>query len=252
MPFIRSNSVETPIIELIKKLVLFFTFGYTLLFSLFQIGFTSYNPSSLFRWSHTSFIEYLVKTWALSFTMPYSEFSWDILWDLALLNLFYAPVVSFILSYLGTKSFFYMWFLYAYIAGGSMMIFSRIFAEGAPPSSIFLSIAYGTIVFWVLMMRTSGSKPNAFFVISISLEWIIGLCTLLCVIIPITQGKIAIGLSSFFVGVFSYLYGVVQWRMSSNVEQAISFEEKIRELYYEAEKLIQWHILRYIRRFFSK
>ncbi len=243
------NSPRHPLVTLLKRVVVLLSMSYAFLSALAFDGTLSFYPGTIFDWSSTSFFSYITKTWILSCIIPYPAFSWTMVWDFLFLSLFFVPIVSFVLSYCGSRSFIYMWLLYAYVAGASMMIFSRLFPNPAFPFSIFLNIAYGILIFWILMLTTSKSRPSAFFIIPISTEWILILSTLICVFVPATQQGLATSCTSLITGFSAYLYAITKWRMTSGIPQLQIFEEKTKEAYYNLETLLQWHIMRNLRAF---
>ena len=245
----QTNYIPHPTLTILKRLVVFMSLSYALLEMLFMSGTLAWSPSILFSWHNSSFLGYLIKTGFVSCVIPYPGITISMIFDFLFLGFFYAPIVSFILSYCGSVSFIYMWLSYAYISGISMMLLSHIFSSPHYPFSLFLNISYGMIIFWILMLKTSKSQPRAFFILPISVEWIFIISTFLCVFAPLIEKGISTAITSCIVGFTAYVWAITQYKMTSGIKKYLPFENRLKEKYYAIERVVQWHIMRNIRAF---
>ncbi len=249
-----SGGYKPPIIVLFRRLVFILSLSYMTFQGLWLEGMISWSPAiSLFSWQSIDLLSALYKAPISSFIIPYPAVSLSMLSDFFFLAVMYVPIACFIVSYIGEKSFATLWFSMSYIAAITQMISTRVLPASLSfsltPYSPFSNISFGMIIFWLLMLRTTKTTPNAFFFIPISVEWIGLLSLFICVIAPITNGAYSHALSSLVTGVFAYMYAVTQWQLKSRVTFLETVEQKIVRGGLDFEQWWEWKFMRHLRSF---
>lgn len=232
-----------PLIQILRKSVL----GFTLLFALWQGYFpdalASISPTSLLLSDHVGW-SLLWEPITASLTIPYPTIGLATFFDLFLINMFLAPIISFVFSFLAPRHFIQTVSILI-VSGTLAFLGANHFCSNTGAVSLFGSLAFSLVIFWALLH----SKGQSMLLMGIPIPrvWVVVMAGLSVIPTPLFAGDWSKLIVIIVMSSTAYLLGIARWRLRSHVESLEKIELKIDLLYRHITRITQWHILRHFR-----
>jgi len=239
------NTSYPPLITQLRAAVCSFTIIFAVCHGLYLQGDTNFSPFFLLL-SPTLSWNLLWQPISSALIIPYSGIGISMVFDLLILNFFLTPLLSFTLSFLNKKRFIRFLLYLIAVGTGTFCGTASIFHLPTPPSSLFGGLALSLIMFWFLL-HTPG-KPSFLIAIPISRYWILGIATGATCITPIVSGNIALILADLMMSLFSYVWGVCQWKLKSHIDFLEPIEHWLNSTYRTIIRFLEWRIFRLFRK----
>jgi hypothetical protein len=179
--------------------------------SLFSSGHVSMPPSILLLNNELS-----LKTLLSFFTAPlhlsYPEISFTLLFDLVVINALITPMYTFVLSFIGTRSFVGFITILTFIGTTAFLFFAPFWIT--QPISLFSSLTLSIVLFWVMQH----SKGQSFFLLAFPISPFVYLAiATVATIYPIcVEGEWAKLCATAIMACTSYFFAVIHFHLRSN------------------------------------
>ncbi len=214
-----SRNGYPPLIRYFQLTVLLLSVGAAFWYDLFLSGTVSTPPTILLLSSSPS-LKTIFEIFTAPFLLLYPGTSLTLFFDLVVLNALVTPIYTFVLSFMGPRSF--IWFVASLILTGAASFFLFTSLSPALSCSLFSSLTISIIVFWAMLH----SKGQSFFLLAFPISPLLYTSiALVATLYPIfTNGEWAKLAATGIMIVGSYTYAIIRFHLRSTIQLLGSVE----------------------------